>query len=170
VATVSRQSHTLISGFIHYFLQLLDSEMNWLPTANIQIQLLKSKLRSFGQSILVPSILLDPTTTFLLLSNSWGFVDVGRFLRREDASFVYNCCWPSPTQSFSGHSPAGLMTIFYCLRFKTPPTWKARFPYLHPQEQGGLLIPPGIGFLFLRLLRLAGSRWSYSNPPSRRDH
>jgi hypothetical protein len=36
---------------------------------------------------------------------------------REDGSVVYNCCWPSPTQSFSGPSPAELMTIFYCLRF-----------------------------------------------------
>jgi hypothetical protein len=25
--------------------------------------------------------------------------------------------------SFSGPSPAGLMTTFYCLRFETPPTW-----------------------------------------------
>jgi hypothetical protein len=30
-----------------------------------------------------------------------GFVDVGRFLWREDRSVFYNCCWPSPAQSFS---------------------------------------------------------------------
>jgi hypothetical protein len=34
-----------------------------------------------------------------------------------------------------------------------------------PQEQGGLVILPGTGFPFRRLLRLAGLRWSYSNPP-----
>jgi hypothetical protein len=28
---------------------------------------------------------------------------------------VYNCCWSSPAQSFSGLSPAGLMTTFYVL-------------------------------------------------------
>jgi hypothetical protein len=33
------------------------------------------------------------------------------------------------------------------------------------QEQGGPVIPPGIGFPFLRLLRLAGLRWRYSTPP-----
>jgi hypothetical protein len=44
----------------------------------------------------------------------------------------YNCFWHSPAQSFSGPSPAGLMTIFYCLRFETPPTWRARSPYLYP--------------------------------------
>jgi hypothetical protein len=31
----------------------------------------------------------------------------------------WNCCWPSPAQSFSGPSPVGLVTIFYCLRFDT---------------------------------------------------
>jgi hypothetical protein len=63
----------------------------------------KSKLcydrRSVGQSVLVSSIHLGPKTRFLLLSDSCGFVDVGRFPWREDASVVYNCCWPSPAQS-----------------------------------------------------------------------
>jgi hypothetical protein len=34
-----------------------------------------------------------------------------------------------------------------------------------PQEKGGRVIPPGSGFCFLRLLRLAGLEWKYSNPP-----
>jgi hypothetical protein len=34
-----------------------------------------------------------------------------------------------------------------------------------PQEQGGPVIPPGTGFPFCRLLRLAGLRWWYYNPP-----
>jgi hypothetical protein len=42
----------------------------------------------------------------------------------------------SPAQSFSAPSPAGLMTTFYCLRFETPPTWKAMFPCLYPQGIG----------------------------------
>jgi hypothetical protein len=33
-----------------------------------------------------------------------------------------------------------------------------------PQEQGGPIIPPGTGFPFRRLLRLAGLRWRYSIP------
>jgi hypothetical protein len=40
-------------------------------------------------------------------------------LWREDGSIVYNCCWSSPAQSFSGPSPVGLVTIFFCLRFET---------------------------------------------------
>jgi hypothetical protein len=35
-----------------------------------------------------------------------------------------------------------------------------------PQEQGDPVISPGTGFPFRRLLRLAGLRWKYSNPPS----
>jgi hypothetical protein len=34
-----------------------------------------------------------------------------------------------------------------------------------PPEQGGLVIPPGTGFPFRRLLRLAGLLWRYSSPP-----
>jgi hypothetical protein len=41
-------------------------------------------------------------------------------------------------------------------------------PCIHvPQRQGGPLIPPGTGFYFLRLLRLAGQRWHYSILPPR---
>jgi hypothetical protein len=40
-------------------------------------------------------------------------------LWRENVSVVYNCCWSSPAQSFSGPSPVGLATIFYCLRSET---------------------------------------------------
>jgi hypothetical protein len=38
-----------------------------------------------------------------------------------------------------------------------------------PQEQGGLVMAPDIGFPFRRLLRLAGLRWRYSNRPPRGD-
>jgi hypothetical protein len=55
---------------------------------------------------------------FLLLSGSCRFVDVGRSIWQEDGSIIYNCCWPSPAQSFSGPSPVGLVAIFYCLRFE----------------------------------------------------
>jgi hypothetical protein len=41
------------------------------------------------------------------------------------------CCWSSPAQSFSGSSPTGLVTIFYCLRFETPQTWTAISYYFH---------------------------------------
>jgi hypothetical protein len=34
-----------------------------------------------------------------------------------------------------------------------------------PHKQVGPVNPPGTGFLFIRLSRLAELRWSYSNPP-----
>jgi hypothetical protein len=43
----------------------------------------------------------------------------GALSRREDSSVVYNFCWPSPAQSFSGPRSVGLSTIFYCPRFET---------------------------------------------------
>jgi hypothetical protein len=92
--------------------------------------------RSVGQSVLVLSTHLMLTTRFLLLSDSCGFVDVGCSHWQENGSAVYNCCWPSPAQSFLGPSPAGLVTIFYSLRFETPPTWRARSSYLYPPRTG----------------------------------
>jgi hypothetical protein len=41
------------------------------------------------------------------------------------------------------------LTTFYCLMFETPPTWRARFPYLYTQEQGGQLYPQALGSLFV---------------------
>jgi hypothetical protein len=57
------------------------------------------------------------------------------------------------------------MKIFYCLRFETLPVWRARSPYLYPPGIGWPTYVPGTGFPFRRLLRLAGKRWRYSNPP-----
>jgi hypothetical protein len=42
-----------------------------------------------------------------------------RALSDERRGVVCNCCWSSPAQSFSGPNPAGLATIFHCLRFET---------------------------------------------------
>jgi hypothetical protein len=67
----------------------------------------------------------------IFITDSWRFVDVGHSIWRENGSAVYNCCWSSPAQSFLGLSPAGLVTLFYYLRFETPPTWRAR-SYLYP--------------------------------------
>jgi hypothetical protein len=44
---------------------------------------------------------------------------VGHPLWREDGSVFCLCCWPLPAQSFSGPSPLGLVTVFYCLRIET---------------------------------------------------
>jgi hypothetical protein len=83
----------------------------------------KSKLyydrRSAGQSVLEQSTHLGLTTRSWLLSDSCGVVGLGRPLWREDGFAVCNCYWPSPAQSFSGQSPAGLVAILYCLRFET---------------------------------------------------
>jgi hypothetical protein len=83
------------------------------------------------QSLMVSSTHMGLPTRFLLLSDTCGLVDVGRSLWRENGSAVYNSCWSSPAQSFLGPSPAGLVTIFYCLRFETPPIWRTRSPYLY---------------------------------------
>jgi hypothetical protein len=70
---------------------------------------------------------------------------MSQLLWLKDGSVIYNCCWSSPAQSFSGQNPAELKTIFYWHRFETSPNWRVGSPYLYPQEQGGPLISPGTG-------------------------
>jgi hypothetical protein len=63
----------------------------------------------------------------------------------------YNCSWPSSAQRFSSPSPAGLMTIFYSLRFETPP---------HDGPGTRIYTPPGT-----RWLRFTPGNWVKLNSP-----
>jgi hypothetical protein len=94
-----------------------------------------------SQSVLVSRPHLGPKVRFLLPSDSCGFVDVGRPLSRRDKS--------SPAQSFWSPSPAGLMTIFFRLRFHSSLTWRARSPYLNsPSNRVAQLYPQALCSLF----------------------
>jgi hypothetical protein len=88
---------------------------------------------------------LGPNARSVLLSVAgllmWGTLSD----ERTGLSFVI-WCWSSPAQSFSGPSPLGLTTIFYCLRLPTSlfvSSYDSRghdggiWPRLHP---GGSLI------------------------------
>jgi hypothetical protein len=101
------------------------------------------------------------------------YLNVGYPVWREDGSVVYNCCWSSPAQSFSGTSPAEFMTIFNYLRFETPPTWTARSPYLYPPGTGWpsytlshwvhFSLPPTTSRTTVEVFRLASTRRSLAS-------
>jgi hypothetical protein len=95
----------------------------------------------------------------LLLSDSIGFVDMGRSLWREDVSVAYNFCWPLPGQSFSGPPPVGLANIFYCLRFET----SIFVNFYDSQGYGGGIRPflhtGGLTLGLARAIAQAVSRW-----------
>jgi hypothetical protein len=76
------------------------------------------------------------TRNFIIQLNTYGYSPYVTCSLTRGWAVVYNCCWSSPAQAFSGQSPAGLMTTFYCLRFEIPPTWRTRSPYLYPSETG----------------------------------
>jgi hypothetical protein len=82
---------------------------------------------------LQPIFLLLPWKVHL---DSWGFAIMGLHVWREDGSVIYICWWALAVRSFLCLSSAGLMTIFYCHNFETPPTWRARSPYLYPLGTG----------------------------------
>jgi hypothetical protein len=88
--------------------------------------------RLVGQSIFVARTHLRPETRLLLLSHGYEFLHVVRCLWWEDRCVVHNYCWSSPAQSFLGPNPARFMTMFYCLRFETPPWRRGRSSYFCP--------------------------------------
>jgi hypothetical protein len=95
-----------------------------------------------NQFILATSPLRLTTSNFIFQLNTCGYSPYVKSSLTRGWSVVYNCWWSSPAQSFSGESPTGLMTIFYCLRIESPPTWRARSPYLYPRRKGWLSYTP----------------------------
>jgi hypothetical protein len=135
--------------------------------ANVSLKS-KSKLRydrrSVGQSFLMSSTHLGLMTRFSLLSDSCGFVDMGVLSdERTELSFT-NAAGPRQRSHSRVRVPLDSWPYFTASDSR-PPTWRSRFPYLYPQEQGGPVIHPGTGFPFRCLLQLAGPRWRYSAPP-----
>jgi hypothetical protein len=121
--------------------------------------------RPLGQSVFVSSPIWGPRADFHYCQTTAGYLNWGTLSDKEGVSVVYNCYWSSPAQSFWSPSRVGHMTILYCLSFVTPTTWRARSLYLYPAETGWPNYTPGTEFPLRRLLRLAGLRWRYSNPP-----
>jgi hypothetical protein len=107
--------------------------------------------------ILATSPLRLTTSSFIFQLNTCGYTP---YVTTSPTRgwVVYNCCWSSPAQSFSGSSPGVSYSII------SKPGGPAPRIYI-PQEQGGPVIPPGIGFPFRRHPRIAGLRWRYSTPP-----
>jgi hypothetical protein len=69
--------------------------------------------------------------------------------RRRVCNLLYNCFWALPEQSLLGRSPAELRPYF-TVSSETPPTWRARFPYLYPPGIGRPSYTPGaLGSLFV---------------------
>jgi hypothetical protein len=52
-------------------------------------------------------------------------------------------------QSFLGPSPAGLVTIFYCLRFEAPTNLEGQVPiFISPRNRVVQLYPQALGYLY----------------------
>jgi hypothetical protein len=107
---------------------------------------------------------------FFLLEISFRHFRVYYFVapsltRGRVCNFPYNCFWAfarAVTLGSNSRRTHGHILLSH-LRLPQPGGPGSRI-YI-PQEQGGPVIPSDTGFSFCRLLRLAGLRWRYSNPP-----
>jgi hypothetical protein len=75
---------------------------------------------------------LGPKTRFLLLSDSCGFVDVGRPLWRDNGSVVYNCSGPRQRSHSQVRVPWDSWTYFTVSDSRLPQPGGDRSPYLYP--------------------------------------
>jgi hypothetical protein len=147
LARSSPLTHSLTHSLTNQLALLYCTALNQKP---------KSKLcydrRSVGQCVWVSSTHLGAKTRFLLLSNSFGVPSLtrGRVCRLQ-LLLVLASAVILGSESRETHDNILLSQIR-----DPPPTWRARFPYLYLQGQGSPVTPPGIGFPFRRLLRLAG--------------
>jgi hypothetical protein len=141
-----------------------------VPTANeveVEVNLRPSQSASLSWC---QALIWDPRQFFFLLEISLRQLRVCYFVapsltRGRVCNLLYNCFWALPEQQLLGRSPAEFTAIFYLSHLRLPQPG-GRGPRIYiPQEQGGPVIPPGTGFPFCRLLRLAGLWWRYSNPP-----
>jgi hypothetical protein len=117
--------------------------------------------RSVGQSILVSSPILGPRPEFCYCQTIAGLL-MWSALSDERTGQPFTISAGGRQRSHSRVRVQLAHDHIYCLRFKTPPTWRNMPQYLSPKDQ---VIPPGTGFPFHSLLRLAGLQWMYSNPP-----
>jgi hypothetical protein len=90
--------------------------------------------RSVGQPVLAPSLIWGPKTRFLLLSVMgllmWGV------LSDERAGLSFTIAAGPRHRINLGSESAGLVTIFYCLRFETSPNLEDQVPvFISPRIQ-----------------------------------
>jgi hypothetical protein len=119
---------------------------------------------------LVSGTHLGPATNFSFSLkfplDSCGFVILWRPLWREDGSVIYRTVVSGPFHtSHSWVEVPPNSRLYFTVSSETPQPGEPGPRIYIPQEQGGPDIPPDTGFLFCRLLRLAGLRWRYYNPP-----
>jgi hypothetical protein len=123
--------------------------------------------RSVSPGVGTPSGLVTNFSFSLKFSlDSCGFVILLRPLWQEDGSVIYCCCWSRQHSTVRVWIPRGSRPYFIVAILETPPTWRARPPYLYLPGTGWPSYTPGHWVPFRRLLRLAGLLWRYSIPLS----
>jgi hypothetical protein len=92
---------------------------------------------------------LGHKTRFLLLSDCCLFVDVGHPLLHEGRSAIYNCCWPSITESFSDMSPTGLTIGILPFQIWDSPSLEGQVPIFISPSNRVVQLPQALESLFV---------------------
>jgi hypothetical protein len=157
---------------LHVYVRTSISKLDFFLDKKLKLKLSYDR-RSVGQSILVSGSHLEPMTRFFFFSVrqlrvSWH--GTPSLTRWWVCNLLAQLLLGLARAVTLGCKSRRFTTIFYCLIWDSSNLEGQISVFIFPQEQGGSVIPPGTGFPFRRLLRLAGLRWRYSNPPPHGPH
>jgi hypothetical protein len=116
-----------------------------------------------GHSVLVTSPIWGPRPDCCYCQTVVGVL-IWSPLLWKDRSVIYNCCWPLPAVILGTESRT--TDDHYCLRFKTPPAWRARIPFLYPSGTGWPGYNPRHWVLFLSPPTTCRAMVEVLEPPS----
>jgi hypothetical protein len=109
-------------------------------------------------------------TIFLLLSDHFGFVDMGRPLWREHGSVFYNCCCLRQRSNSQVRAPRGSWPPFTVSDLK-PPNLEDQVPvFISPRNRVARLYPQALGWTSTKLnscVQLGGPKYLFYNPFAR---
>jgi hypothetical protein len=124
--------------------------------------------QSVGESVLMSGTRLGPVTNFFFLLEiffrQFPVYPVAPSLTRGRVCNLMLLLVLASTVPLGSDSDATQDHILLSQFLRLPKPGGPDLSIYIPQEQGGPDIPPGTGFPFRRLLRLAGLRWKYSIP------
>jgi hypothetical protein len=110
----------------------------------VEVNLRQTVSRPVCLGVGLPSGAHDQILFSFLLSYRCGFLDVWHLLWREDGSVIYCTIVSGPCQS--SHSWVEVpqnSRPYFTVSSETPPTWRARSPYLYAPGTGWSSYTPG---------------------------
>jgi hypothetical protein len=113
--------------------------LNWTFRARVRVRVrvrVTLRLAVYRQSIWLGAKPLETQGQYFFQLNTWSYSPYVTSSQTRGWVCHLQLLLTLASAVILGSESEGLMTIFYCLKFETPKTWRARSPYLYPPGTG----------------------------------